>query len=163
LGLYSLFLIISNISSNFAIYAQDVNDNTNSTYFVSSNTITDANTSNSNNNITSANNINNFNIEGTITSLVRSSTADEGVGIIPNQNVSSLANSSISTLQTNILGGKWRIAVVHENVEYFKSNITMTTSNGTYMHNHLIVSIIQSVISTSYIPRISSFYFYIRS
>jgi hypothetical protein len=44
----------------------------------------------------------------------------------------------MSTLQTNILGGKWRIAVVHENVEYFKSNITMTTSNGTYMHNHLI-------------------------
>src|SRR5215211_5729989 len=24
------------------------------------------------------------------------------------------------------------------NVEYFKANITMTTSNGTYMHNHLI-------------------------
>ena len=131
-----LFLIISNASSNFAILAQDVNDNTNSPYFVSTNA--NANMSNSNNNTTSANNIDSFNIEGTITSIVRSPTADEGVGVIPSQSVSPVANSSISQLQTNILGGKWRIAVVKENVEYFKANITMTTSNGTYMHNHLI-------------------------
>jgi hypothetical protein len=131
-----LFLIISNASSNFAIFAQDVNDNTNSPYFVSTNT--NANMSNSNNNTTSANNIDSFNIEGTITSIVRSPTADEGVGVIPSQSVSPVANSSISQLQTNILGGKWRIAVVKENVEYFKANITMATSNGTYMHNHLI-------------------------
>jgi hypothetical protein len=131
-----LFLIISNASSNFAIFAQDVNDNTNSPYFVSTNA--NANMSNSNNNTTSANNIDSFNIEGTITSIVRSPTADEGVGVIPSQSVSPVANSSISQLQTNILGGKWRIAVVKENVEYFKANITMTTSNGTYMHNHLI-------------------------
>jgi hypothetical protein len=135
----SLFLIISSASSNFAIFAQDVNDNTNSPYFVSTNTNANANanTSNSNNNTTSANNIDSFNIEGTITSIVRSPTADEGVGI-PNQSVSPVANSSTSPLQTNILGGKWRIAVVKEIVEYFKANITMTTSNGTYMHNHLI-------------------------
>ena len=131
-----LFLIISNASSNFAIFAQDVNDNTNSPYFVYTNA--NANMSNSNNNTTSANNIGSFNIEGTITSIVRSPTADEGVGVIPSQSVSPVANSSISQLQTNILGGKWRIAVVKENVEYFKANITMTTSNGTYMHNHLI-------------------------
>jgi hypothetical protein len=65
-----LFLIISNASSNFAIFAQDVNDNTNSPYFVSTNA--NANMSNSNNNTTSANNIDSFNIEGTITSIVRS-------------------------------------------------------------------------------------------
>jgi hypothetical protein len=134
----SLFLLTSNTGSNFTIFAQDMNDNTDSPYFVSTNTDVNTNTSDSNNNITSANNINSFNMEGTITSIVRSSTADEGVRIIPNYNISPVANSSISPLQTNILGGKWRIAVVKENVEYFKANITMTTSNGTYMHNHLI-------------------------
>ena len=135
----SLFLIIGNISSNFTIFAQEVNDNTNS-YFVSinANANANANMSDSNNNITSANNIDNFNMEGTITSIVRSPTADEGSRTMSNQNVSPVTNSGISPLQTNILGGKWRIAVVHENVEYFKANVTMTTSNGTYMHNHLI-------------------------
>jgi uncharacterized protein YxeA len=53
----SLFLIIGNISSNFTIFAQEVNDNTNS-YFVSTNANANANAnanmSDSNNNITSA-------------------------------------------------------------------------------------------------------------
>jgi hypothetical protein len=133
----SLFLILGNINSNFTVFTQDVNNNTNS-YFVSTNANANANMSNNNNNIMSANDIDNFNMEGTITSIVRSPTADEGIGIVPNQNVSTVPNSSISPLQTNILGGKWRIAVVKENVEYFKANITMTTSNGTYKHNHLI-------------------------
>jgi hypothetical protein len=131
----SFFLVVDSNSSNFAIFAQDGNNNTN-TYFVSSKG--GANDSGSNNNTKFVNSIDNFNMEGMITSIVRSPTADEGVGIIPNQNVPPVANSNTSLLQTNILGGKWRIAAIHENVEYFKANVTMTTSNGTYIHNHLI-------------------------
>lgn len=137
--LFIAFLLIAGSNSfNFAIFAQDRNNSNTNDYLGSSKGNANVGGSGSNNNTKLANNIDNFNIEGTITSIVRSPTADEGVGIIPNHNVSPVANSSTSLLQTNILGGKWRIGVVHENVEYFKANITMTTSNGTYMHNHLI-------------------------
>ena len=54
-----------------------------------------------------------------------------------NFNVEGIIDSNNSS-QDNILSGKWRIDVVNGNVEYFKSNMTMTRSNGTDMHDHQI-------------------------
>jgi hypothetical protein len=78
-----------------------------------------------------------FNIEGTITSIVTGSDIEGDGMTTSNQSLTSTLNSNIP-LQTDILGGKWRIDIVKGNVEYFKTNITMITSSGTDMHNHLI-------------------------
>jgi hypothetical protein len=78
---------------------------------------------------------NNFSLEGTITSGADGSPVQRG-GIASNQSESSLTRSNTS--QDIIRGGEWRIDVVNENVEYFKSNMTMSRSDGTDMHDHQI-------------------------
>lgn len=78
---------------------------------------------------------NNFNLEGTITSGAGGSPLQKG-GIASNQSESSLTRSNTS--QEIIRGGEWRIDIVNENVEYFKSNMTMSRSDGTDMHDHQI-------------------------
>lgn len=78
----------------------------------------------------------NFNAEGIITSVTADPVGQKG-GMVSNQNVSSVSNSA-TTSQVNILGGKWKIDVVNGHVEYFNSNMTMITSTGTDMHDHLI-------------------------
>src|ERR671910_1821565 len=78
---------------------------------------------------------NNFSLEGTITSGAGGSSVQKG-GIASNQSESSLTRSSTS--QDIIRGGDWRIDVVNENVEYFKSNMTMSRSDGTDIHDHQI-------------------------
>ena len=78
---------------------------------------------------------NNFSLEGTIASGAGGSPVRNG-GIASNQSESSLTRSN--TLQDVIRGGEWRIDVVNENVEYFKSNMTMSRSDGTDMHDHQI-------------------------
>jgi hypothetical protein len=79
---------------------------------------------------------NNFNVEGIITSVTADSVGQKG-GMVSIQNASSVSNST-TTPQVNILGGKWKIDVINGHVEYFNSNITMITSTGTDMHDHLI-------------------------
>ena len=79
---------------------------------------------------------NNFNIEGIITSVMDDFLVQKG-GTVSNQSTLSRTDSNNSS-QDNILSGKWRIDVVNGNVEYFKSNMTMTRSNGTDMHDHQI-------------------------
>src|SRR5918992_2708307 len=78
---------------------------------------------------------NNFSLEGTITSGAGGSSVQKG-GIASNQSESSLTRSNTS--QDIIRGGEWRIDVVNENVEYFNSNMTMSRSDGTDMHDHQI-------------------------
>ena len=78
---------------------------------------------------------NNFSLVGTITSGAGGSPVQKG-GIASNQSESSLTRSNTS--QDIIRGGEWRIDVVNENVEYFKSNMTMSRSDGTDMHDHQI-------------------------
>jgi len=79
---------------------------------------------------------NNFNIEGIIASVMDDFLVQKG-GTVSNQSTLSRTDSNNSS-QDNILSGKWRIDVVNGNVEYFKSNMTMTRSNGTDMHDHQI-------------------------
>jgi hypothetical protein len=79
---------------------------------------------------------NNFNIEGIITSVMDDFLVQKG-GTVSNQSTLSRTDSNNSS-QDNILSGKWRIDVVNGNVEYFKSNMTMTRSNGTDIHDHQI-------------------------
>jgi hypothetical protein len=78
---------------------------------------------------------NNFSLEGTITSGAGGSQDQKG-GIGSNQSESSLTRSNTS--QDIIGGGEWRIDVVNENVENFKSNMTMSRSDGTEMHDHQV-------------------------
>ena len=78
---------------------------------------------------------NNFSLEGTITSGAGGSPDQKG-GIGSNQSVSSPTRSNTS--HDIINGGGWRIDVVNENVENFKSNMTMSRSDGTEMHDHQI-------------------------
>src|SRR5918999_5996940 len=75
---------------------------------------------------------NNISLEGTITSGAGGSPVQKG----SNQSESSLTRSNTS--QDIIRSGEWRIDVVNENVEYFKSNMTMSRSDGTDMHDHQI-------------------------
>ncbi|MDQ4013965.1 MAG: hypothetical protein M3146_09625, partial [Thermoproteota archaeon] len=78
---------------------------------------------------------NNFSLEGTITSGVGGSPIQKG-GIGSNQSESSLTRSNTS--QDIIRSGEWRVDVVNENVENFKSNMTMSRSDGKDMHDHQI-------------------------
>jgi hypothetical protein len=77
----------------------------------------------------------NFKMEGTITPNTNDSVVRGGV--ISNESMSSVSNLTTSH-QDKILSGTWRIDVVNGNVEYFKSNMTVTTPIGTDMHDHLI-------------------------
>src|ERR687889_1887445 len=79
---------------------------------------------------------NNFNIEGIITSVMDDFLVQKG-GTVSNQSTLPRTDSNNSS-QDNILSGKWRIDVVNGNVEYFKSNMTMSRSDGTDMHDHQI-------------------------
>lgn len=76
-----------------------------------------------------------FNAEGTIDTVIFDH-------VLPNQGT--IKNDSQQNLNVNIsakyvLGGKWRLDVANETVTYFKSNITMITTEGQQQHFHLIV------------------------
>jgi hypothetical protein len=133
--LFVAILSLTYSNDNSVIVAQ-VNDNGTTT--TDSSISNQVSTSADNNaNLNNDNDKDNFNIEGTITSIVMSSNIEGSGMTTSNQSLTPTPNSNIPS-QTNILGGKWRIDVVKENVEYFKANITMITSTGTDMHNHLI-------------------------
>lgn len=76
-----------------------------------------------------------FNAEGTINTVLYGDTlSDNG----------SLSNDSSGDLNFNVsesyvLGGKWRLDVISNNVTYFKANITMLTTEGQGEHFHVIV------------------------
>jgi hypothetical protein len=78
----------------------------------------------------------NFRIEGTLKPDTVQPVS-RGEQLTLNQNMSSDSDSSTS-LPEGLLGGSWKIDVVNGNVEYFASNVTMVTSAGTEMHDHLI-------------------------
>jgi hypothetical protein len=76
-----------------------------------------------------------FNAEGTIDTVIFDH-------VLPNQGT--IKNDSQQNLNVNlsakyVLGGKWRLDVANETVTYFKSNITMITTEGQQQHFHLIV------------------------
>ena len=84
----------------------------------------------------SLDNNNNFRIEGTLTPDT-DRPVNKGGGLSSNQSISSDSGST-TPLPEKLLGGTWRIDVVNGNVEYFASNMTMVTSTGTEIHDHLI-------------------------
>jgi hypothetical protein len=78
----------------------------------------------------------NFRIEGTlIPDTVQ--PISKGEQLTLNQN-KSIDSDSSTPLPEGLLDGSWKIDVVNGNVEYFASNMTMVTSAGTDMHDHLI-------------------------
>jgi hypothetical protein len=127
----TLFAAISSLifNENFLIVAQ-IHDNVTNATNSSLSTQTDESIGNQ---LSSGNN---FNLEGIITSVTADPVGQKG-GMVSNQNVSSVSNSAI-TSHVNILGGKWKIDVVNGHVEFFNANMTMITSIGTDMHDHLI-------------------------
>jgi hypothetical protein len=127
----TLFVAIASLifNENFLIVAQVYDNVTNATNS-SLSTQTDESIGNQ------LNSGNNFNVEGIITSVTADPVGQKG-GMVSNQNVSSDSNSA-TTSQVNILGGKWKIDVVNGHVEFFNSNMTMISSTGTEMHDHLI-------------------------
>jgi hypothetical protein len=98
--------------------------------------LTDASSSSSSNQTDESNHNDNFSIEGIITPDSEDIAVQTG-GLISNQSMSSVSNSTTLS-HDKILGGKWKIDVVKGNVEYFESNMTMVESTGTDMHDHLI-------------------------
>jgi hypothetical protein len=84
----------------------------------------------------SLDNNDNFRIEGTLIPDT-DRPVNKGEGLASNQSISSDPDST-TPLPEKLLGGIWRIDVVNGNVEHFVSNMTMVTSIGTEMHDHLI-------------------------
>jgi predicted RNA-binding protein len=73
-----------------------------------------------------------FNAEGTINTILFS------------QNTSNNSKPLVKDINTNhsskyLLGGKWRLDVLNDNVTYFKSNFTMIDTVGHDIHFHTIV------------------------
>jgi hypothetical protein len=73
-----------------------------------------------------------FNAEGTINTILFS------------QDTSNNTKSLVKNINTNhsskyLLGGKWRLEAVNDNVTYFKSNFTMIDTSGHDIHFHTIV------------------------
>jgi hypothetical protein len=76
-----------------------------------------------------------FNAEGTInTNLDVEDLANK-----QNFNNLSLGTSDTNASESYVLGGKWRLDVINNNVTYFKANITMVTTKGQGEHFHVIV------------------------
>jgi hypothetical protein len=73
-----------------------------------------------------------FNAEGTINSILFSRDASNNT------------NPLVKDINTNhsskyLLGGKWRVDVLNDNLTYFKSNFTMIDTGGRDIHFHTIV------------------------
>lgn len=73
-----------------------------------------------------------FNAEGTINSILFSRDASNNT------------NPLVKDINTNhsskyLLGGKWRVDVLNDNLTYFKSNFTMIDTSGRDIHFHTIV------------------------
>jgi hypothetical protein len=73
-----------------------------------------------------------FNAEGTINTILflRGESND--------------TQSELNDINTNLsskylLGGKWRVDVLKDNVTYFKTNFTMIETDGRYIHYHTII------------------------
>ncbi|HEY7756982.1 MAG TPA: hypothetical protein VIA08_01995 [Nitrososphaeraceae archaeon] len=74
-----------------------------------------------------------FNAEGTINTILFSQDAS----INNTQPIVKDINTNLSSKY--LLGGKWRVDVVNDNVTYFKSNFTMIEVDGSDIHFHTIV------------------------
>jgi hypothetical protein len=117
---------------NFLVVAQKNNNGVNaSNSFLSNRTDDESNLS-----WLGIDNDGNFRIEGTLIPD-RVQPVSKGVQLTLNQNMSYDSDSN-TPLPEELLGGSWKIDVVNGNVEYFVSNMTMVTSAGTEMHDHLI-------------------------
>jgi hypothetical protein len=73
-----------------------------------------------------------FNAEGTVNTILFS------------QDTSNNTKSLVKDINTNqssnyLLGGKWRMDVLNDNVTYFKTNFTMIDTRGRDIHFHTIV------------------------
>ncbi len=73
-----------------------------------------------------------FNVEGTINTVIAASPSEKG------DRPSSL-NDITNISSEYVLGGKWRLDVINNNVTYFKSNFTMVGINGDEPHFHLFI------------------------
>jgi hypothetical protein len=76
-----------------------------------------------------------FNAEGTINTILYAYKFANQDGAKKESEQDFNANLS----ETYVLGGKWRLDVINNNVTYFKLNITMITAKGTGEHFHVIV------------------------
>jgi hypothetical protein len=74
-----------------------------------------------------------FNAEGTINTILFLQDASNN----STQSVAKDINTNLSSKY--LLGGKWRVDVLNNNVTYFKSNFTMIESDGSDIHFHTIV------------------------
>ena len=74
-----------------------------------------------------------FNAEGTINTILFLQDAS----INNTQPIVKDINTNLSSKY--LLGGKWRVDVVNDNVTYFKSNFTMIEVDGSDIHFHTIV------------------------
>ena len=73
-----------------------------------------------------------FNVEGTINTVITASPSEK------RDRLSSL-NHITNVSSEYVLGGKWRLDVINNNVTYFKSNFTMVGINGEEPHFHLFI------------------------
>jgi len=74
-----------------------------------------------------------FNAEGTINTILFLQDASNN----STQPIAKDINTNLSSKY--LLGGKWRVDVLNNNVTYFKSNFTMIESDGSDIHFHTIV------------------------
>ncbi|HEY7226724.1 MAG TPA: hypothetical protein VH481_01200 [Nitrososphaeraceae archaeon] len=73
-----------------------------------------------------------FNAEGTINTILFSQDTT-------NNTIPSAIDINTNHSSKYLLGGKWRMDVLNNNVTYFKSNFTMIDINGDNIHFHTIV------------------------
>ncbi|MDW0151886.1 MAG: hypothetical protein QOK85_04160, partial [Nitrososphaeraceae archaeon] len=74
-----------------------------------------------------------FNAEGTINTILFLQDASSN----NTQPIVKDINTNLSSKY--LLGGKWRVDVLNNNVTYFKSNFTMIEADGSDIHFHTIV------------------------
>lgn len=73
-----------------------------------------------------------FNVEGTINTVITASPSEK------RDRPSSLDHIT-NVSSEYVLGGKWRLDIINNNVTYFKSNFTMVGINGDEPHFHLFI------------------------
>jgi hypothetical protein len=128
---FIVILLIIHYDNKSTVFAQNLANNSNNFFlangtFIKSNNMTDyANMSSLSDD---------YNIEGTINGQISTKSEE----LATNKNNQTSVGGDVP-VQLYLLGGKLRLDVSKGYVKYFKANITMITTTGNEIHEHLII------------------------
>jgi hypothetical protein len=129
---FIVILLIIHYDNKSTVFAQNLANNSNN-FFLANGTFIKSNSMTDYANISSLIS-DDYNIEGTINGQISAKSEE----LATNKNNQTTLDADVS-VQMYLLDGKLRLDVSKGYVKYFKANITMITTTGSEIHEHLII------------------------